>query len=292
VRTLASGFTSHLAGRSHTRCNMLLLILRDGSNIGITDHDKDLDFNLSDAGVGSVTYRAGTGILTSDVSLQAGLDADNYEVTGPVDDDDFTIERIVGGRFNRARAYLFQVNWKDLTLGDLPILAGNVSEARIAGGKFTFEIRSDCDRFNQTVGRLIVNNCDADFADGVRCNATAVEVVGTVTAVTDEMRFTVSYTGSYANDFFNIGTVEALTGDLAGTAPVEIHDWTVGGAITLFAPLAERPAIGDTFNVRQGCPKNRAACIGFGAILDFRGFPEVPGSDKILRATIPGQTNG
>ena len=290
MRTLGAGLTSHLAGQSHTRCNMLLLSLNDGTSIGVTDHDKDIDYNLTDALLGTVTYQAGTGILASDVSLAAGLDADNYEVTGPIGDL-VTIEAILGGRFNRAEAWLFQVNWKDTAQGAIKILKGNVSEARLEGGRFVFEVRNDCDRFNQVVGRLIVNNCDADFADGVRCHATAVEVVGTVTAVTDEMRFTVSYTGSYADDFFNIGTVEALTGDLAGTAPVEIHDWTVGGAITLFAPLAERPAIGDTFTVRQGCPKNRAACMAFGAILDFRGFPEVPGSDQILRATIPGQGN-
>lgn len=280
--------TSHLATRAHTRVTMLLLELRDGTSVGVTDHDRDIAYNL---GGGSVTYQAGTGILASDISLQAGLDADNYEVSGPISDV-VTLEAVTGGRFNRARAKLFQVNWRNTSLGAIKLLAGNVSEARVEGGKFIFEIRSDADRFNQVVGRLIVNNCDADFADGVRCHATAVSVVGTVTAVTDALNFTVSYTGSYANDFFNIGTVEALTGQLAGTDPVEIHDWSVGGNIILFMPLAEAPAIGDTFTVRQGCPKSRLACMGFGAILDFRGFPEVPGSDQVLRATIPGQGNG
>ena len=160
-RTLSAGLTSHLATRSHTRCNMLLLDLRDGTSIGVTDHDKDISFDIGD---GTVTYQAGTGILTSDVSLSAGLDADNYEVTGPIADV-VTLEAVVGGRFNRARARLFQVNWKRLTDGAIKLLAGNVSEARIEGGKFVFEIRSDADRFNQVVGRLIINNCDADHGD-------------------------------------------------------------------------------------------------------------------------------
>jgi uncharacterized phage protein (TIGR02218 family) len=287
VRTLSTALTSHVAGRSHTRATMLLLELRDGTSIGVTDHDKDLNYNILGSGI--VSYQAGTGILTSDISLQAGLDADNYEVTGPIGEL-VTIEAVLGGRFNRARAYLFQVNWKQLSDGAIKLLAGNVSEARIEGGKFVFEIRSDADRFNQVVGRLIVNNCDADHGDA-RCGRVPESVVGTVTAVTDEMRFTVSYTGSYANDYFNAGTVEALTGDLAGTDEVEIFDWTVGGAIVLFAPLAERPAIGDTFTVKRGCGKARQDCIDRDNILNFRGFPEVPGSDQILRATIPGQGN-
>lgn len=275
--------TSHLAGRSHTRCNMLLLDLVDGASIGITDHDKPIDYDIGD---GVVTYDAGTGILTSNVALSCGLDADNYEVSGPIGDT-VTLDAILGGRFNRARARLFEVNWKDLTAGAIKLLAGTVSEARIEGGKFVIEIRSDVDFYNQTVGRVITNQCDADFADGIRCFATATTVVGTVTAVTDAMRFTVSYSGSYADDFYNKGTVEALTGNLAGTAPIEIEDWTVGGAITLFTPLVEAPAIGDTFTVRNGCGKSRADCMAHNAIEWFRGYPEVPGR-KALMPAVPG----
>jgi uncharacterized phage protein (TIGR02218 family) len=272
---------------------MLLLELRDGTSIGVTDHDKDLNYNI--LGSGTVTYQAGTGILTSDISLQTGLDADNYEVTGPIGEL-VTLEAILGGRFNRARAYLFQVNWKKLSDGAIKLLSGNVSEARIEGGKFVFEIRSDCDRFNQVVGRLIVNNCDADFGDA-RCGITPEEIAGTVTAAaSDGLSFTVSFTGSYANNYFNLGQVEFTSGDLNGTAPVEIFDWTSGGVVTLFAPLAEAPAVGDTCTIKVGCTKARSSsdptvrtCKFYDNVINFRGFPEVPGSDQILRATIPGQ---
>src|SRR5687767_12045389 len=120
-RTLTAGMTTHLATRSHSRCSMLLLSLTDGSTLGITDHDKDIDYNLTDAALGSVTYQAGTGILRSDVSLSASMDADNYEVTGPIGEV-VTLEAILGGRFNRARAWLFEINWKDTTAGAIKIL--------------------------------------------------------------------------------------------------------------------------------------------------------------------------
>lgn len=287
-RTLSAGLTSHLAKRAHTRCTMLLLELRDGTSIGVTDHDRDISFDL---GAGSVTYQSGTGILASDVVLQTGLEADNYEVTGPLKDDgDFTLERVVGGRFNRARAKLFQVNWRSLTSGAIKLLAGNVSEARVEGGKFILEIRSDCDRFNQVIGRLITNNCDADYGDA-RCGATPESVAVTVVSATDAMSFVVSFAGSYANDYFNGGTIEFDTGDLAGTDPVEIFDWTSGGTVTLFMPLVETPVFGDTATIKRGCGKSRADCMARNNILNFRGFPEVPGSDQIFRPTIPGQGN-
>lgn len=289
-KTISAGLAAHYAKRSHSRCRLALLVLRDGSSIGVTDHDQPINFDL--IGEGEIEYKANTGATFSDIVLQIGLDADNCEIRIPLKGTgDFTLERVAGGRLNRARTYLAEINWKTPADGALKQLAGNVSEVRIEGGEAVLEIRSDCDRYNQVIGRLITNNCDADFGDGVRCHATPVEIVGTVDAVADAMNFAVTFAGSYAADFFNGGTVEALTGDLAGTDPVEIFDWTAGGTITLFMPLVEAPAIGDTFTIKQGCPKNRAACMAFGQILNFRGFPETPGSDQIFRPTIPGQGN-
>lgn len=286
TRTLGGALTAHIATRSHTLCYMLLLDLRDGTSIGVTSHDEDIDFDIGD---GVVTYLAGTGIFPSDIVLSAGLDTDNCEVTGPIDAI-VTREMILGGRFDRARARLFRVNWKSLGSGAIKELAGNVSQARLEGGRFVAEIRSDMDRLNQIVGKLIVNNCDADYGDA-RCGDTPTEVVGTVTAVTDAMRFSVSYSGSYANNFFNLGTVTPLTGANAGGLEVEIFDWSVAGATELFTSLASDPVIGDTFTIRDGCAKSRAACMAHDNIINFRGFPEVPGSDQILRPTIPGQGN-
>ena len=99
---------------------------------------------------------------------------------------------------------------------------------------------------------------------------------------------TVSFAGAYANDYFNKGTVIGLTGANADVV-CEIEDWTSAGVITLFAPLPEIPTIGDTFTVRRGCGKSRADCMARNNIVNFRGCPEVPGSDQVLRMPIPGQ---
>jgi len=292
VRTLSAALATHLDGHSHTRCNMLLLDLKDGTSIGITDHDKDIDFDIGD---GVETYDSGTGILTSNVLLSASLEADNYEITGPINDT-FTLDGIVGGRFNRARARLFQVNWKSLSDGAIKLLAGTVSEARVEAGKFVIEIRSDMDFYNQTVGTVISNMCNADFGDA-RCQAVPTTVEGTVATVTDALHFTVVFSGTFADDFFNLGTVIGLTGANAGTT-MEILDWTALGAITLFAPLASTPEVGDTFTIKNGCSKLRKSddaslptCLSYDNVINFRGYPEVPGSDQVLRTALPGQGN-
>lgn len=294
MRTIAAGLTTHISGTSHTRCNMLLLQFRNGDVIGITDHDEAIDYNLLDAGLGNVVYSAGSGIVPSDVVLMAGVDASNFEASGPLGGL-ITSRPFSGGSFDRARAWLFQVNWDDVTTGKIPILVGNVSEGRIEGGRFTFQVRSDQDRLNQLVGRLIAPNCSATFGDG-QCTMTPESIVGTVTSVSSAIQFTVSFSGSYANDYFNMGQIEPLTGDLVGIPPVEIFDWTSAGVITLFTALPAVPGFGETFTISRGCSKLRMSddpsvptCLSYDNVINFRGFSEVPGTDQVLKMPIPGE---
>ena len=283
ARTLSAGLITHVATATHTRAHMVRLDLVDGTSIGITDHDIDIAFNLGD---GSITYSASTGVLASDIVLKAGFDADNCELQGPIGST-VTRAAILGGRYNRARVRIFEVNWNSLADGAIKLLQGSIAQANVISGKFSFQVRSDVDYLNQTIGRLITPYCKHDLGDA-NCQFALVAVVGTVTAVTDAMRFTVSFTGSYANDYFNLGTVEATSGTLAGTQPVEIFDWTSGGAKTLFTPLAEAPAIADTFDMKRGCGKTRTICRDtFSNVVNFGGFPEVPGSDQVLKYPIP-----
>lgn len=281
-RTLSADLATHLAGDTHTRCAMLRLDLVDGSTLAFTDHDAPLSFDLGD---GAASYEPDTGILPSDLSLSAGFDADDMEVSGPIGDV-VTRTALLGGRFDDAVVRFFQVNWSDLTDGPVRLVKGRVVRADVLGGTFKFTIHSEMSKFSQTVGRTIIAYCDADFGDA-RCGFDVVPVDATVTAVTDERSFTVSFSGSFADDYFNFGTVTFLTGAMAGCRPVEVFDWTAAGVVTLWTGAVEPPGIGDTLELRQGCPKTREACLGFDNVVNFRGFPDVPGSDQVLRYPNP-----
>lgn len=285
TRQIGAGMVSMLATRAHTRANMIRLDLRDGTVIGLTDHDRPLAFDLGD---GEIEYFASTGILPSALVLSEGFDSDNAELSGPISDI-VTRDAVMGGRFDRARVRFFQTNWANPSDGAIPLMKGNVSDGRIEGGKFVLGLRSTIDRFNQDIGRLITPYCDADLGDA-RCKFDLIPVNATVTAVTDAMRFTVSFSGSYADDYFNLGTAIFTSGVLDGTAAIEIFDWTSAGVVTMWEPFADVPAIGDTLELRQGCAKTREACMAFDNILNFRGFPEVPGSDQVLKYAVPGDS--
>lgn len=282
-RTLSGGLTTHLALRTHTRCRMLRIDLTDGTSLGFTDHDRALSFDLGD---GAIDYSPATGMFGSNVALREGFDVDNFETRGPLDEI-VTRIAVLGGRYNRARARLFEVNWNSLADGAVKQLEGNIAEARMEGGKFIFSIRGHVDRYNQVIGRVITNLCSADHGDAP-CGRTVETVNATVSAVTDAMRFSVTFSGTYANDYFNTGKATFTTGALAGIKPVHVFDWTAAGAVILVEPLPVAPTIGDTLVIARGCPKTRAGCMERNNISKARAFFEVPGTDQALKVPVPG----
>lgn len=280
-RTLTS-LAAHLATTTHTRAMMLRLDLKDGTSIGFTDHDRVLSFNLGD---GAIDYRPQTGILPSDVALTAGFSADNLDISGPIGAD-VTLAQVRGGRFDDAMARLFFVNWASLGSGAGKLLKGLVTLANVEGDLFRFTVQGEISRFGQRIGRTLTPYCDADFGDA-RCGFAVPVVAATVTAVTGADLFTVNPASPFADDFYNFGTATFTSGALAGIRPIEIFDSAASGVLRLWTSAPEAPQIGDTLDLCPGCEKTRAACMAYANIVNFRGFPEVPGTDQVLKYPVP-----
>lgn len=289
TRTTGTAATM-LAGYAHTLATMLRLDLRDGTSLGITDHDNDLAFDIGD---GEITYSSATGILPSDVSLATGLDSGNFEVAGPIGDT-VTRAAILGGRYTRARARLFLIDWSDPGTA-IPIMSGKVADARVEGSKFVLEVRNAADAFNQVIGRTVSPYCTADYGDA-KCGLTRTAYPCTITAVSSAYAFTTDLGGAHDDGFFNYGAAAFLTGILAGTAEMEVFGYIgASGDVTLLAPMADPPQVGDTLNLYRGCSKLRMSddaaqptCLTYGNVVNFRGFPEVPGSITYLKVGVPG----
>jgi uncharacterized phage protein (TIGR02218 family) len=156
-------------------------------------------------------------------------------------------------------------------------------QALVEGGRFKLVCHSEMSRFAQSSGLVVSAFCRWEFGS-VECGATPETLAATVSAVTDDLSFTVTFAGSFANDYWNKGTVDFTTGTLSGIRPIEIFDWTSGGVVTLLLPAPNAPEIGDTLTISQGCGKRRADCMTIqGDAVQFGGFPDVPGTDKVLQ---------
>lgn len=292
TRTVPTAIATKLANGLSTLSRCLRLDLRDGTSIGITDRDRALTVNLGD---GDLTYSARTGVLPSAVSLKLGFETDNFEVRGPIGDL-VTQAAVLGGRYDRAVARLFDVDWQ-APGNTAPLMRGHIAEARVEAGEFVFTVRSVADAFNQTIGVVLTPYCRYDFGDS-RCgvDTTSYTFAGTVTGVTDEMTFQAMLSGSPTAAQARMGKVEWLTGDLAGTNPMEVFGLS-GTTLTMWAPMAEPPAIGDTFNLKAGCSKLRASddatiptCFSYANVENFGGEPDLTGSDGYNKYPVPGSS--
>jgi len=285
TRTIGAALAAHIATKRARLSRCVRLDLRDGSRVAFTDHDKDLSVNLGD-GAGAIVYRADLGVSVSDIVQTLTLEADNYELSGPVSE---TITRLalLGGRFLRARAWVFDVRW-DAPAQYLALQYGRVAEAKVSGSRFTMQVRSSTDAYNQTIGRVLSPGCSWDF--GVfdpprsRCPATPMTWNAQVVSVVDAMRFRVDWGtgGPTAAEALN-GLVTFSGGALAGTLPVEIFSLSEDGDVSLYHPLPEAPEVGATLVITEGCDKLRPTCKEKGFILDFGGHPDAPGNDDFLQ---------
>jgi len=108
--------------------------------------------------------------------------------------------------------------------------------------------------------------------------------LGTVVTVTDHTHFTISGAESAVDQWFQFGIIEFLDGENAGRM-VEIVSWVQStGALEILLPMLWEPEVGDLCKVVVGCDKSTDMCFTrFNNILNFRGFPAVPGTDEYFK---------
>lgn len=294
TRPVPSGLLSVLTQSSVLAGECLVLVATDGTTVGFTSLDEPQVLDLSAAG-GPASVTCDQGMVLSAITLAAGLDSSFAEVQGPIGPV-ITEAQVNGGKWDSAEGWLVRVS--PGTAGYAPILRGKVREPRVEDSRFVLQIRNQADALNQPIGRTITAYCDAKIGDA-RCGVALVPVAATVTGVTDALRLTVSYSGSYADGWFNFGELTFTSGALDGVTSENIFAFDETGSgtgtLVLFEDLPALPAIGDTLDLFRGCSKIRKAddptvptCLTYDNVVNFRGFPDVPGTDQVLRYPNPG----
>lgn len=133
--------------------------------------------------------------------------------------------------------------------------------------------------FDYTIGATTVDG-------GVTWKAAAPihSFLAQVTGVTDNKTFQVSGLDSPDN-WFRWGVVTFLDGLNIGRG-IECLEWdNATDTITLMFPTLMPIEVGDHIRIHAGCDKSRGitGCGKFGNILNFRGEPEVPGTDEYFK---------
>jgi uncharacterized phage protein (TIGR02218 family) len=276
MKSLAAGLQAHLDSGTTTLCWCWKIVRRDGHAQGFTDHDVPLAFD-------GLTYDAATGFTASEVQSTLGLAVDNLTVTGALSAATLNEADLAAGLYDDADIEIWRVNW---AAPDQRVLMrkGSLGEVKRGKSAFSAEVRGLAHRLNQPVGRVFATSCDADLGDA-RCgrdiSGSAFTGHGAVLSATDNRRFTVTGLDAYASGWFTGGKLSFTAGANAGRAmEVKRH---APGSIELWQAMSEALAPGDAFVVTAGCDKQLATCKAkFANVVNFRGFPYMPGNDAVL----------
>ncbi|HKS84299.1 MAG TPA: DUF2163 domain-containing protein [Pseudolabrys sp.] len=269
-----------------TLCRCWLIERTDGVSLGFTDHDQDVL-------LGGVTCHAGNGLTGSEATQKLGLAADSSELAGALVGDALNEADLAAGRYDGATIEVWLTDWSEPELRVL-LANGTLGEVRCEGSAFTAEIRGLSDRLAQQSGRLYTPTCSADLGDA-RCKIDLMNPLfrgsGTVFTLSSTSTFTADGLESFEDGWFTAGKLNFVNGANAGlSVEVKRHRKTAVVSLDLWQPMPEPIVPGDAFVVTAGCDKRFQTCHDrFNNVLNFRGFPHIPGNDFVMSYPLPGE---
>ncbi|PLC06409.1 hypothetical protein CY658_05085 [Variovorax sp. RO1] len=249
---------------------------RDGHVVTVTTCARDLLIN------GEV-YRSKEGVNPTAIAQEASAAVSNSEVTGTMAAESVSEAELFAGLWDSAFVTVFEVNYRDLSMGTMQLQGGNIGDVKAGRSAFTAEVRGLTQRLQKVVGEQWTKNCPANFGDA-RCkfDVESLRVTGTLTSAID-LRTFVDSTRPEADDYFGAGLLKFLTGANAGVE-LEVYSYAPGGTFVLHLPMPYTVAAGDQYSVVPGCRKRfEEDCVTkYANWVNFRGAPHVPGNNKIL----------
>lgn len=281
MKNLSPALQSHLDDGTTTLSWCWRISRTDGVALGFTDHDRALTFD----GTG---FEPESGFAASEIRAGSDLAVDAQDATGVLTSDRITETDILDGRWDNAAVELWRVNWADTSQRVL-LRRGAVGQIRRGRMAFVAEVRSLAHVLGQTVGRTFQAGCDARLGEarcGIDLENAIYKGAGVVTDLLRDRSFMASGLSGFDAGWFTSGTLTWTSGANAGRVTEVLAHGLDGSIATL--TLLEAPvravAEGNGFIARAGCDKRIATCSAkFANTTNFRGFPNIPGQDAVLR---------
>ena len=285
-----SAFQDHLETGVTTLARCWIVIRRDGTRFGFTDHDRELSFD-------GMTFKADAGMTARAIVSATGLSVDNSEAMGALSDVAITEADIEAGRFDGAEVLAWIVNWADVETRSLRF-KGTIGELRRMGGAFHAELRGLTELLNQPQGRVYQTACSAILGDAqcqfdLETDGFATEIA--VEALEEDRRFVFADFEAFEPAWFERGRLRVMSGAAEGLIATIKRDRFKNGnrEVEIWEALRAPIKTGDVIRLEAGCDKRGETCrLKFNNFLNFQGFPDVPGEDWLIAAPASGGQNG
>ncbi len=277
---ISEEFQAHLVGGTTTLCRCWQVVRRDGARFGFTDHDRSLSF-------GGQVFLASEGMSARALDQTTGLAVDNSEALGILSDASVSEADILAGLFDGAEVLAWLVNW---SMPDQRLLQfrGSMGEIQRSGGSFRAELRGLTEALNQPQGRVYQAPCSAILGDGgcgFDLDTPGYFDVREVELVEQRKYFRFAALDGFEDRWFERGRLIVQSGDATGIVAIIKNDRSNGQQRTIEVWEALRLNIqpGDLIRLEAGCDKRVRTCRAkFDNIVNFRGFPDIPGEDWLM----------
>jgi uncharacterized phage protein (TIGR02218 family) len=273
---MADDFDSHLQGETTTLCHCWRLTRTDGIVLRFTDHDEAVN-------IAGETFAPGSGLDAREARESLGLAAEASDVEGALSSDAVTEADIDAGLYDGARVETLLVNWLAPQQHRL-LRVAVIGRIERKDGRFMAALESLTRHLERVRGRTVRRSCDAELGDA-RCRFDVGQAgysgTGTVTAVETGRAVRVTGLEAFAAGWFSHGQLTWTSGANAGRSTgVADHAPAADGQRLVLDGAAAAVAEGDGFTIAAGCDRRFATCREkFSNILNFRGFPHLPGND-------------
>jgi len=283
----ADDLAAHLAGAATTLCRCWRVTRRDGVVFGFTDHDRPVTFD-------AITFRPEDGLSARAFDETTGLSVDNSEAAGILSGDAITETDILAGRYDGAEVVTWLVNWAAPGMRRM-LFRGSLGEVTRSGGAFRAELRGLAEALNQPQGRVYQQACSAVLGDTECGFDLATPGYALEAAITEVSGSGLRLSGAgYADRWFEKGRLTVLDGRSAGSVAVIKNDRLTGTQrlVELWETPGAGLAAGDLVRLEAGCDRRAETCrVKFRNLINFRGFPDVPGEDWLLAHPVRGTAN-
>jgi uncharacterized phage protein (TIGR02218 family) len=290
MRALDPAFLAHLQSGATTLATCWRLQRADGGALGFTDHDRPISFD-------GCVFEPEAGVSGSALEASSDFSVDNSDIEGALSSAYLSAEDLAAGRYDGAEVEIWRVNWAEPAQRVL-LRRAVLGDVTRKGGAFSAELRGLSSRLDRVEGRVFQRLCDAVAGDarcGVDLDAAAYKGAGAVSSVSDAQRFLASGLAAFAAGWFEHGRITWVSGANAGAQGwVKAHGLAANGdaSIALWTPAGAGIAPGDAFEIRAGCDRRRDTCVAkFANVINFRGFPDMPGNDAAISYPVKSGRN-
>ena len=156
---------THLQGEELTTATFWKIKRIDGVIFGLTDHDKDIPFDVGD-GDGLITYKAAFGYTRTAIETTARMNVDNLDVEVLLDDLNIKAADLRSGLFDGAEIKIFLLNYESLSDGTAKLRRGTIGTIKMIDNETGItELRGMLQSLSISIVDLATADCRVDLGD-------------------------------------------------------------------------------------------------------------------------------